>query len=62
MYADIFSGLHEDPGEHLSATFEADHDEFVLVRDVPIYSVCEHHLCPGWERLMWRISRARTAG
>ncbi len=46
MYAEIFSGLREDPGEHLSATFEADHDELVLVRDIPIYSVCEHHLLP----------------
>lgn len=46
MYAEIFSGLREDPGEHLSVTFAADHDELVLVRDIPLYSVCEHHLLP----------------
>jgi GTP cyclohydrolase I len=46
MYAEIFSGLREDPSEHLSATFEADHDELVLVKDIDLYSVCEHHLLP----------------
>jgi len=46
MYADIFSGLHEDPGHHLFVTFEAGHDEMVMVRDIPLYSVCEHHLVP----------------
>ena len=46
MYAEICSGLHEDPSQHLSTTFEADHDEMVLVRDIPLYSVCEHHLAP----------------
>jgi len=46
MYAEIFSGLREDPGEHLKATFEAEHDELVLVRDIQLYSLCEHHLLP----------------
>jgi GTP cyclohydrolase I len=46
MYAEICSGLHEEPGEHLTVTFEAGHDEMVLVRDIPIYSLCEHHLVP----------------
>ena len=46
MYAEIFSGLHEAPEMHLKTTFEADHDEMVMVRDIPIYSACEHHLIP----------------
>ena len=46
MYAEICSGLHEDPTEHLTTTFEAHHDEMVMVRDIPLHSVCEHHLAP----------------
>jgi len=46
MYAEIFSGLHEDPSRHLIVTFEANHDEMVLVRDIALYSMCEHHLAP----------------
>jgi GTP cyclohydrolase IA len=46
MFAEIASGLHDDPAEHLTVTFESNHDEMVLVRDIPLYSICEHHLIP----------------
>ena len=46
MYAEIFSGLHDDPARHLNVTFEAEHDEMVMVRDIPLFSCCEHHLVP----------------
>ena len=46
MYAEICGGLHQNPDEHLQTTFEAEHDEMVMVRDIPMYSLCEHHLAP----------------
>jgi GTP cyclohydrolase I len=46
MYDEVFSGLRESPDHHLKVTFEAEHDEMIMVRDIPCYSVCEHHLIP----------------
>lgn len=46
MYAEICGGLHEEPELHLKKTFDVDHDEVILVRDIPMYSLCEHHLLP----------------
>lgn len=46
MYAETCSGLSEDPARHLKVTFDADHDEMILVREIPFYSMCEHHLVP----------------
>jgi GTP cyclohydrolase IA len=46
MYEELFSGLHDDPARHLEVTFAAEHDEMVMVRDIPFASLCEHHLIP----------------
>ena len=46
MYEEIFAGLHDDPSRHLVTTFEAEHDEMVMVRDISLTSFCEHHLVP----------------
>jgi GTP cyclohydrolase I len=46
MYTEICSGIHEQVDTHLAVTFEAGHDEMVMVRDIPMQSICEHHLIP----------------
>jgi GTP cyclohydrolase I len=45
-YAEMFAGLHQDPATVLSTTFDLGHEEMVLVKDIELYSCCEHHLVP----------------
>ena len=45
-FAEVFSGLHQEPEEVLSTTFDISHDELVLVKDIEVFSTCEHHLVP----------------
>ena len=46
MYEEIFAGLREDPTQHLAVGFSEGHDEMVILREIPFYSTCEHHLVP----------------
>jgi GTP cyclohydrolase IA len=46
MYEELFSGLHQDPEDVMDVIFESNYDEMIMVRDIPLYSVCEHHLLP----------------
>src|SRR5215831_18912328 len=46
MYAEQFQGLRQRPEDVLTTVFDSDHDEIVLVRDIEMYSMCEHHLVP----------------
>ena len=46
MYAEILGGLHESPETHLRQVHEERHDEMVLIKNIPLYSMCEHHMLP----------------
>jgi GTP cyclohydrolase IA len=46
MYAEIFAGLYLDPAAYLQTQFDEGHEEMVILRDIPFYSMCEHHLVP----------------
>lgn len=45
-YREVFAGLHQSPRDVLSVTFDLEHEEMILVRDIEVYSTCEHHLVP----------------
>ncbi len=46
MYGELFSGLNENPRQHIGKVFHENYDEIVLLKDIPFYSMCEHHLLP----------------
>jgi len=46
MYEEIFSGISKNPSRELEITLEQKHDEIILLKDIPLYSMCEHHLLP----------------
>lgn len=46
MYAELCGGMYEDPKKHLRSVFTETYDEIVLLRDIPFYSLCEHHILP----------------
>jgi GTP cyclohydrolase I len=60
----MFTGLETDPAEVLSKTFEIDHDEMVLVRDIEVWSTCEHHLLPftGVAHVAYIPAKGRITG
>lgn len=63
-YAELFTGLEADAAEVLSTTFELGHDEMVLVRDIEVWSTCEHHLLPftGVAHVAYIPSNGRITG
>jgi GTP cyclohydrolase I len=64
MYAELFSGLHKDPGKELNVFHEADHEEMIIVKNIPFYSMCEHHFVPfaGKAHIVYIPTKGRVTG
>jgi len=64
MYSEIFSGIHEYPADNLTIFKQDEHEEMVMVKDIPFYSVCEHHLIPfaGKAHVVYIPKKGRVTG
>ena len=64
MYAELFSGLNQDPGKVATVFHEADHEEMIMVKEIPFYSMCEHHLVPfvGKAHVVYIPNKGRITG
>jgi GTP cyclohydrolase I len=64
MYEDIFSGINKDPSKELEVILDQKHDEIILLRGIPLYSICEHHLLPfiGRAHIAYIPKQGRVTG
>ena len=64
MYAEIFSGINKDPTKELEIILEQKHEEIVLLKNIPLYSICEHHLLPflGHAHIAYIPKHGRVTG
>ncbi|MFC1511371.1 GTP cyclohydrolase I FolE [Candidatus Margulisiibacteriota bacterium] len=64
MYAELFSGLHKDPGKEVSVFHNEDHEEMIMVKNIPFYSTCEHHLVPffGKAHVVYIPTKGKVTG
>ena len=64
MYEEILSGMHQDPEKALEVILEQKHDEIILLKNIPLYSICEHHLTPfmGRAHLAYIPKQGRVTG
>ncbi len=64
MYEEIFSGIHQDPEEELEVVLDQKHNEIILLKGIPLHSICEHHLLPfiGKAHIAYIPNRGRVTG
>lgn len=64
MYEEIFAGIHQDPAKELEVVLDQKHDEIILLKGIPLYSVCEHHLLPflGKAHIAYIPEQGRVTG